>query len=321
MKRILFLMLIAAGLAAEGVRFNLNNYSLFYNLEYKDNPYYDGRTFFGDNLEGYFTFKINEKVSSDIGIILWRFYGGNRQILPYISFSFTPEPWITFVFGNLKRFHGLHRAIFFDTLYYERPAERGFQFLLNGKNARADIWINWQREMRVLTQEKFDVGGIFNLQAEPAFFKLQYHYIHYGGEYLEHHVGPRDETAIMGLAGISIPDTFAGSVDVTMAYFLSFYIPDRWLNTMEKGKGIEGKILWKNPVLNIFASYWKGNDFFHEDGDPLYQAKKLVVFGLEKEFRLKSFILKFVITTGWVDGIWVPYQKIEALWSWEGLKF
>lgn len=315
MRKIVLLILLTALALGNGVSFALKNYSLFYNFEYKDNPFYDGRTFFGDTMEGYFTFPINQKVKADIGVILWRFYGGDRELLPYFSISFTPRPWFTFVFGNLKRFHGLHRAIFFDTFYYDRPAERGFQLLFNSKRLKGDVWINWQREMRVLVQEKFDVGAVFRYKIAPLSLDLQYHYIHYGGEYLEHHVGPRDETAIMAKLNFLTPETSLGKLEFSIAMFRSYYIPDRWLSEIFKGKGWEAKLFWKNRIINTFLSYWKGDGFYHEDGDPLYQGKELLVIGLEKPVKLKDFRFRLILTTGWVEGIWVPYQKIEIRWS------
>ncbi len=315
MRKIALFLLITAFTLANGVSFTLNNYSLFYNFEYKDNPYYDGRTFFGDTMEGFFSFSVNKQVTADVGVILWRFYGGDRELLPYFSISFTPKPWFTFVFGNIKRFHGLHRSIFFDTFYYDRPAERGFQLLFNGKRTRGDIWINWQREMRVLVQEKFDVGAVFSYDLDPLSFDFQYHYIHYGGEYLEHHAGPRDETALMGRLNFATPQTSIGRLKLSLAFFRTYYIPDRWLNEILKGKGWEARLSWENRIINTSISYWKGEGFYHEDGDPLYQGKELLVIGLEKAVKLKDFQFRLILTSGWVEGVWVPYQKIEVRWS------
>ncbi len=313
MKKTFFLLLLSWWLLGK-VNFTLENYSLFYNFEYKSNPYYDGRTFFGDWIQGFFSLRINPKVKVEAGALLWRFYGGEREVLPYLAAVFSPYPRLSFRFGNLRKFHGLHRALYFDTLYYERPAERGFQINYLGTSIRAEAWINWQREMRRLVQEKFDVGAKLHMEGKLPFADFQYHYVHFGGEYLEHHIGPRDDMAIMARGGLK-SSTPAGNLRFSAAYFYSYFIPDRWEPSRFHGKGTEVELSLSGKYGEFFVSRWWGKDFYHQDGDPLYQGKKLTWLGYRKEVVLNGFHFALTLTTGWVDGVWVPYQKIEVGWK------
>ncbi len=297
------------------VNFTLENYSLFYNFEYKSNPYYDGRTFFGDWLQGYFTLPINRRVKAEAGAILWRFYGGDRQVLPYLAVIFSPSSKFSFRFGNLRKYHQLHRALYFDTLHYERPAERGFQLSFNGKKFKADAWINWAREMKKLVQENFDVGVRTDYSSGPFMAAFQYHYVHFGGEYLEHHNGPQDDMVFMGKSGLRFAVKNLGTLNLHYSYFYSYFIPDRWTGTHFSGRGYEIFASLSGKYGEFFASRWKGNNFYHQDGDPLYQGKELIWLGYRKEVVLENFRFNLVLTSGWVDGVWVPYQKIEVVWK------
>ncbi len=313
MKKSLFLLLLSWWLLG-AVNFTLENYSLFYNFEYKSNPYYDGRTFFGDWLQGFFSFRINPKVKVEAGALLWRFYGGNRQVLPYLAAVFSPSQKLSFRFGNLRKFHGLHRALYFDTLHYERPAERGFQIIYDGRHIKGEAWINWQREMRKLVQEKFDVGAKLHAEGGWLFADLHYHYVHFGGEYLEHHVGPQDDMAFMGRGGLKF-STPLGTGKISAAYFRSYFIPDRWEPLRLNGRGTEAAFSLSGRYGEFFVSRWWGKDFYHQDGDPLYQGQALTWLGYRKEVILNGFHFALALTSGWVNRTWVPYQKIEIIWK------
>ncbi|GEM_PF-2987167 len=313
MRKIPFILL-SSWLMMAGVNFSLENYSLFYNFEYKSNPYYDGRTFFGDWIQGYFSIKINSAVKAEAGALLWRFYGGDRRILPYLAVVFSPSREFSFRFGNLRKFHGLHRALYFDALYYERPAERGFQLSYKRKTLQGEVWINWEREMKKLVQENFDVGLKLRLESGGVFASFQYHYVHFGGEYMEHHVGPQDDMAFMGRAGVKLP-TPLGTVNLSAARFLSYYIPDRWKPSRFTGRGTEALLSLSGKYGEVFLSRWWGRNFYHQDGDPLYRGNNLTWLGYRKEVFLKGFNLAFTLASGWVDGVWVPYQKIEIRWE------
>ncbi len=315
MKKI-FVSLIFAWVVLGGkIHFSLENYSLFYNFEYKDNPYYDGRTFFGDWIQGYMFFNINKKVKAELGGILWRFYGGDRKFLPYLSVVYRPAPWLIFRFGNLRKFHKLHRAIYFDTFYYEKPSERGFQITGKNENLGFDAWINWEREMRKLVQENFEVGTKAWAEGKTLFGQVQYHYVHYGGEYLEHHVGPQDDMVFMFRGGFKIGNFPLGRLKLSSSFFASYFIPDRWLGEKRKGRGMEIETSLKGKYGEIFFSQWKGSNFYHQDGDPLYQGNDLKWLGYRKNVKLKNFDFSLVLTSGWVDGSWVPYQKIQIIWK------
>ena len=310
-----FAFLLFPVLLFSSVHFTLENYSLFYNFEYKSNPYYDGRTFFGDWVQGYFNLEINKKVKAQAGAILWRFYGGDRELLPYIAVIYSPSPHFSFRFGNLEKFHSLHRALYFDTFYYERPSERGFQLSYHGNIFQSEAWINWEREMKKLVQENFEVGFKGNFRWKALFSSLQYHYVHYGGEYLEHHNGPRDDMVFMGSLGLKAGVWVLGTLKLSFSYFYSYLIPDRWLEEHSSGRGNEFLVSLSGKYGEVFASNWNGDGFYHQDGDPLYQGKNLIWLGYRKEVILKNFRLNLVLTSGWVDGVWVPYQKIEVSWK------
>jgi len=301
---------------AETVGVMVDSQSYLVNLEYTGaaSEYREGETFFGE----YFTLAAVYRPSPAISLAAGAFLGWSfgkddelEEIEPYFRFFYRPNDNFDLTFGNLSRErHTFLEAIFDDALVYDRPTEHGLELYGGWKWFSQSVWVNWQGLNTPEHREKFDLGAITKADLDWLCLDFQFHYIHRGGQLFD--VGPVYDDFSLALGGqILLPIPFLDRSGLAAHWLHSHIIPDRSEDERLGGDGAELTLFAEKWGVRVFASYWFGDEFLTEDGDPFYRADDFFKFGLAKTFDLTDWISLEVGANGYViDGEFVHDEHL-----------
>lgn len=352
----LFIMLSAIAVSAsdtavsagqsnkEGLTFDFDSRSYFYNLEYMGIPQREGETWFGDNLRLLLQKKQNKGITYTVGLYVASLFGEDQFFYPFapvLTFNFAPSDDFYFTIGTLdRRKHALMDALFDETLEYSRvvsdwadrfrsvplsnfveyprPLDNGvdiyFAYL---KPLTLQLWGNWQYLNEVFDSSNFnahtdnyDVGAIVLADFKSTVgivLNGQWHYIHRYGVLNNQAVIQGDHAFDAGLSYIPsfIPKTMIS------ANFLAS-IAQVYNTTQELlGTGQEFKLDYDLYGWKLFTIYWMGQDFYAEDGNPLYQAVDFWNFGFTKNIDIIDGVnIAFGLTIYYINNKFTHSEKV-----------
>ncbi len=318
----LFIFLQIPYLQAQVLSLQLKDKVYANNLEYVGavDRFREGETFFGNIFASSARLGFLENHFFNFGILARLPFGSSKIIDPFgplISLeSHFWEKKARLIAGSIENPHRSSEAIIDNTLFYVRPIEYGLQGIVDFENAQGELWINWQRMESFTQNEKFDTGGAGKLEWKNFFAKGEWHYIHVGGQLFNNPDPVQDDHAFAIGAGYSQPLAGIKKIQLSATRFFSSFTIRKFHFFHRRGQGSEFKILISPWDLDISGSYWKGKDFSHEDGDPLYKAGKYIQWGLQKNFKIsEKFNIALDARLKFVDGTMAHTEGI--LFSWD----
>ena len=290
----------------------LDTLTYIYNIDYSGISQLNGRsvssrTFAGQYLAPVLRYTPMPGLHLDAGV----FAGlpvGDRQpfhtVQPILSAEYEFWPEVALIAGTIKRNHPFADALFDDASLFSRPLEQGFQFLVNRPHYQQDLFISWNQLETFQKPEQFDVG--YSGRASYGNFALngQVYWGHSGGaQYSEARTFfafglPRDNPAsnnfvtAVGPEFTFEPARYSSSlswfreIDVVALYLTSQDEPTSRVQSIVRGRGY-----FLSAGINLagwrpYVSFWRGENFVSERGDPAYFAGNFTEYGLLKDFVL-----------------------------------
>ena len=291
------------------------------NLEYTGpvDRYREGETFFGNLFVPTAELHFLPQHSFNAGVLMRMPFGASKiidPIVPIIAFhSLFFERQLQVIAGSLNTRHRTLEAILDNNLFYVRPVEYGLQGIADFEQWSGEAWIDWQRMESQLHNEKFDAGLTGEIKWKGLFGELLWHYSHMGGQLFQNADPVLDDNALAGGAGYGIEVPWVNRIELSGHRIFSA-LTNRGKGSRE-GRGFEARFSLHPSDWKIFASWWKGEEFFHEDGDPLYKAKEYVQFGIVKQFSFsKGFQIGLDARAKRVDGYFVHSEGVLFSWDW-----
>ncbi len=128
------------------------------NLEISQLSEYDitGETFIQSIAPLRLYYKASPRVSIEAGVILGYLFGDNNELditAPLARIVFEPSKEIYIVAGTIFPTHFIHDALYDDVqkfgtndvnMEFQPNVEQGFQFRMDKKKIKQDLWINWK---------------------------------------------------------------------------------------------------------------------------------------------------------------------------------
>ncbi len=267
------------------------------NLEYF-NGYQEGKTFFGAETSLYFTM---DRPSFDLslGVFLKREFGdedGLSDVLPLFRFRYKTRV-CKFVLGFIDSLdnHGLPEAMLAQQYPFYYPVEEGAQILVRTRHFRADTWINWYLLNTPEHREFFAVGLHASSSWRFISGELGFRTTHHGGQ--EFHEGLETNNLSGMVRGVLSERWQDLKTDFGVAFTL--YGSADYAEGGLPGGGTR-KVLGYGGEAECFVAPWgwklyyrvfSGDDFFVEQGDPLYRTNKpLHRFGLRKRLSIQDLV-------------------------------
>jgi hypothetical protein len=300
----------------------VHSFSFFRNLEWF-NPIADGKTLFGQQLEGRFLYRIDSSLMVSGGVYGWKDFGstGLKQFRPVYTLRYNRKwgggvPYqFNFLFGTLEG-NLAHRYIE-PMLDFERVItnrqEEGMQFQLLSERFFGDLYVDWQQMIYPYKQQQERIsGGIHVAYTAPITKQLEFEPVvqvkayHQGGQ-LDTTAGKRPATTFLSSAigarvhiGRGLNNSFLAD-----AYYVSSTsatVDSLFPKSILNGTAFYANGQWRNPVLTIMLSYWNGEGVYIPQGGVIYQSlssqvdnepkrlvqkkRELLTLRLIKDFRL-----------------------------------
>ncbi|MBU0992987.1 MAG: hypothetical protein KJ737_10885 [Proteobacteria bacterium] len=277
-----------------------------------------GQTIIQSMVPARFYYRAGNRTTVELGAILGHKFGDEHEVdivAPLTRIVHEPRSNIFLVAGTIFPTHAIHDAMYDDiqkfgindeNMDFHDNVEQGFQFRVNRKRYKQDLWINWKTREEKNTREAFEAASVSRFQFfdESLFVNLQIRTVHIGGQNNDLDLGV-DENLSM-LAGLSYGFDHPFGIDaINGLRFQADYLSssDSTLQeSTETGDGYEIGVsadlfLSKDITLVLNASHYTGNDFYSRGGDPLYHLDTYSQFGLTSLFYLDR---EFLIETGLV---------------------
>ncbi len=269
----------------------LDNQVYVNNLEYTGSvsQIRTGETFFGNHLTAGTQVEFIPPHFFRGGILTRMRFGDQKidTVLPVFSIhTLFLEKKLELIAGSLNVRHKTDEFITDNNLFYIRPAELGLQTIANFSHFDGETWIDWQRTENNIHGEKFDAGLVTKFKSHGFFGKLQWHYIHIGGQLYSNPDPVQDDHSFALGGGYTINLRWINKLELSADKLNSlFVIRGKGRNS---GNGYQAKILISPWNWNIFSTFWLGKKYYHEDGDLLYQANKYLQLGVMRTFQLSE---------------------------------
>jgi hypothetical protein len=229
-----------------------------------------------------------------------------HTVQPILSAEYRFLPGASLVAGTIHRNHPFVDALFNDAMLFSRPVEQGFQLLVDREHYQQDIFINWNQIETFQKAEQFDVGYAGRVSAGYFAFNGQVYWTHSGGaQYSEARTFfgpgiPRDRPAGNNFLSAFGPQfTFRPSdhwaslrwfreVDVMALYLNSQNEPTQSGLPITRGRGYQLTGGVDLEGWRPYVTFWRGEQFNTERGDPTYFAGNFTEFGFLKDFFLPA---------------------------------
>lgn len=327
MKKIHFFVLVlfsfkSAFLCAEAktVSLFLANQIYANNLEYVGavDRFREGETFFGNLLKTGTSLEFMPHQYFNAGVFLRIPFGSEKLVDPFFPIislhSHFLDQRLEFIAGSLNVHHQTDEFISDNNLFYVRPVEFGLQTISRFSFFESELWINWQRQENEMHNEKFDTGIVAKVKSHGFFGKVQGHCTHIGGQLYKNADPVQDDVVIAMGGGYAHPIPWINTLELSVHRLFSiFRIRAREL---KEGEGYQTTFLISPKDWNLSWTSWWGNNFYHEDGDPLYKASRYSQFGISKIFQFsKDWNIRFDARLKIVNGNMVHSEGILFSWN------
>lgn len=319
---ILVIALMECPLSAKPLTLRVSDAVYANNLEYTGavDRFREGETFFGNLLTSELDLAMLPGHAFRAGILVRMPYGSEKildPIAPLFSLqsSFFEEQ-LKIIAGSIENNHLAHEAILDNALFYTRPVELGLQAKAYFNWLKGEIWIDWQRMESSEHNEKFDAGLTLQAMWKVLFAAFETHYSHLGGQLFNNGDPVIDDSVLALGGGIMLNVPLIQKLEFSAHQLFSRRLV-RVREEKKEGKGAELKLKISPYGVDLFSSFWRGEGYFHEDGDPLYRAKDYLQFGLHKVFSLSSdFRIALDLRLRIVER--TPVHSESVLFSWQG---
>lgn len=213
-----------------------------------------------------------------------------ERFVPILTASVKLNQGITLVAGTLssKQAHWLPEPLYKPERLLLNQPETGIQFLYHGKKSKADLWINWERYIKVGSpfQEEFTVGfsHLFNTEPRKQGFSNSIHALAF------HKGGQIDSTnlPVQTLVNLAVSPSFAFT-DV-LGFCTSFYLyknlsPSATLK-YNNGYAIHPRVTYSKNNLRFELGQWFSNGFINPRGEELYSSLSTISPAFDTKNRM-----------------------------------
>jgi hypothetical protein len=315
-----------------------------YNVAYSGLGQIGGRpiessTFAGQYIAPVLRYSPSPRLSLDIGVFAGLPIGDTQRfhtVQPIVSAEYEAWPAVSLIAGTIKRNHPFVDALFNDASLFSRPIEQGFQLLVNREHYQQDLFINWNQIETFQKPERFDVGYAGRASAGFFSFNGQVYWTHSGGaQYSESRTFfgaglPRDRPASNNFLTAFGPQftfqpgryvsalSWFREIDVMALYLTSQNEPTQSGSPIVRGRGYQLTAGVNLEGWRPYVTFWRGEHFVTERGDPAYYAGDFTEFGFLKDFILPAGFSLRVGGFGRVIEQRVTHTEYALLnWSWD----
>lgn len=315
-----------------------------YNIDYAGLSRLDGRpvsnqTFVGQYLAPVLRYTPFARLTLDAGFFAGLPVGDTQPfhtVQPILAAEYEFWPNISLVAGTIKRNHPFVDALFNDATLFSRPIEQGFQLLVNRPGYQQDLFINWNQVETFQKPEQFDAGYTGRVAYGNLALNAQVYWAHSGGaQYSESRTFfgpgiPRDRSATNNFVAALGPEltlepgrywsrlSWLREIDVIALYMTSQNEPASSALPIVRGRGY-----FLSAGVNIegwrpYVTFWRGEQFVSDRGDPAYAAGNFTEFGLLKDILLPAGFSLRIGGFGRILSDRMTHTEYALLnWSWD----
>ena len=299
---------------ADSEKLTLSIYNLSYinNTEYFTNIPLSG-TLFGYQLIPELKFQPNSRFLITAGVYVQKEFGRKEytSLMPTFSVKYKAKH-SSYILGNLEGNinHGFIEPIYDYKLLLNERLENGFQFLVDTKPYKHDLYINWRRAIHLGDpfKEEFDIGysshfDVINKKNFQLKVPLQLIYSHKGGQIDNNneHLTSLVNDAIGVSMNFNLGDRFLQKI-----VFDNYYVNYRDISGVKvqpylTGNAYLSHALLKFKFFDIDMRYWNSYGFVNPRGNSLFSSVSEKYIGLTETHRqllLLGFIYNVPIFKG-----------------------
>jgi hypothetical protein len=263
----------------------INSISFLKDNEYM-NPVTQGYTLIGFFVQPVLIYSPVKKFSLSLGTNISGYAGDQGFEKPELVFSSTWNitPKSRIIIGTLDGSdkHRMEDPVFHSEKLYTAYNENGIRVVNDYEHIFSDVWVNWENFIRKgdTTREIF-TGGIslrfISSKIREVFtleVPVQGIFKHYGGQISDYN--GEAETYFNGSAGIKLNAEIGGgrfgkaAIDFTQFLYSEL---TNWGNAgVTEGGASWIRLSYNLKFLDLCSSYWKSNDFYAPNGNPIYSS-------------------------------------------------
>lgn len=276
----------------------------------------EGETIIQSLVPARFFYRAGERTRIELGALLGHKFGDDHEVditSPLARIIHEPAADIFLVAGTIFPTHPIHDAMIDDirkfgvndeNMDFHSQVEQGFQFRVDRKRFKQDLWINWKVREEADTREEFEAASVsvFKCFDEALWMNFQVRAVHIGGQNNDLDLGVDENHSMTAGVSWGVKQPF-GLLSLNDLRFRADYLSssDSTLSpSTENGDGYEIGVsgdwsLNQKTRLTLNASHFSGSEFYSRDGDPLYQLDNYSQVGVTSLFSLDP---EFLIETG-----------------------
>jgi len=304
------------------------NYLFYFRNNEYFNPFADGYTLTGNHLSPIWIYLPGKDVSLHAGFFVKQEFGksGYPDIYPAVGVRF--KKWgLETQLGRIKgnHFHRLPQPVYSFERSLTDPLEFGMQSILEKENLFIDTWIHWEQMIERYDDEQEKIWGGFhgvwsplNTDRSRVYVSILVTSFHHGGQIDVSELPVYTLWNVATGAGYTLTSRnieWINSAGVEAQLHLSRQVGDGGLNPFGKGWGLYLEGFVNTVVVDGALSYWKGDAYYAEFGDPLFSSvsrkvnregytekkRDLVILRLKKDFQI-------------LEGLWLSL-RFEPFWD------
>ncbi len=312
------------------------NVTDFFDAETGNSANFADHTILADTLRPTATLLWDDRFRIQAGLIALKSYGsdpGFQSVDPWLQLLWQPIQPLSVIFGNLDTPHYYFPALFYPGNYFEQnfnpnPAllpkipqlkavpsnyftqttnETGAQLILQKPHSYDDFFFQYQQQDIAAHNEKFALGFVHrNAFWDTLSLHYQAHWIHYGGEFNPHPIFTRNDVA--QAVGAGLYQRFARSLLIggRYTYFNSHLRQETndVATTIPKtdGNGSLWEAYARYARAKLIYGYWRGKDYYHEGGDPMFILPRLIMLSFRYDILLSRDFNLYAETTEYFIG-------------------
>ena len=296
------------------------------NLELFHIPFAPGYTRIGCLFPLRLRYRADPRLTIELGATIGRDFGDDAAVnVARLLGRLTYEPFdrVFVIAGSLLPTHWIHDAMLDDTRRLLTYGEEGVQLRVDREHFKHDQWIHWRIREGLERPEAFEIGSSSQLRLFSSMLWIDGHFLwsHVGGQI---NAGDRVEHNLTFLAGVSFGKSglIKGVIGDARLGVNGLWNVDHKRNEPEqKGQGIEtfgtlDSAVFARSKLRFFTSYFDGQDFHADLGDPLYRLDRYAQFGLDWILRAtRSLRIEVGYVLQWTDNMTNYSYLVNFVWD------
>jgi len=270
---------------AESVYLRLRNINFVKNNEYF-NPIVEGYTLIGYFIQPSLIYCLTDRLNIQIGAHLLNYAGSKKLAAPKLVFStsynLTKNSTLTLGTLNGSEKHRLADPHFDKERLYKYYTENGLQFVTVTDRIFSDTWVSWENFILKgdTTREIFTAGESFNFQSRNfrgnINFELpvQLQFKHYGGQISNYddHVTTYFNMSAGVRINFDLADGDFGRASVEYDRFVFNELTRKGEIGITHGHADWFRLLYNYRSVGVSTSFWRSNDFYAPNGNPIYSS-------------------------------------------------